>query len=308
MRNNLFSKNKKWGIISLFSIIVLAFITFFIIDKQKNQTDNFVLTDVTEDWMKNKTQSNVNYSELENKEFTNNISNTNHSEIDALSKSIEYSPSKFDPNTASAEVMLANGVPPNAVKRIINYRNKNGKFYSKEKLLNFGIDEETFKKISPYIHIAEKNSNHSSTSSSYKNNYSPKPEPTNLNLNQATQEQLMEFKGIGPGFSKRIVEYRENLGGFLHIEQLKEVYGLPDSVYLHIKDKLVIDPTLVKKININTATQEELAKHPYIRKFMAEKIIQFRNDVKEFKSIQELRQIPLINEEKYRKIVPYISI
>src|SRR5690606_13197870 len=160
--------------------------------------------------------------------------------------------------TASIESMLANGLPSHSVKRIVSYRNKGGTFYKKEKLKNFGLDDETYKKVEPYIRINSTSQTYSSNKYTSSNTYSKPAEPTNLDINAASLEEWMLFKGIGPGYSKRIIEYRDKLGGFIDKTQLKVVYGLPDSVYNHIIDKVQVGTVNIKKININTATLEEL--------------------------------------------------
>lgn len=313
MANNIYSSSKKWGIISLLSLIVILFIIYLFWDKNVDNSSKVTITNVTDEWLNTApTHNNPNNNPESSSGYSSEYSSSKpYGNLEQLKNTIPYSPTPFDPNTASVEVMIANGVPTNTIKRIVAYRNKNGTFYNKEKLKNFGLDDETYKKIAPYISIQNtKNYSTNNYTSKYPSNssYTPKAEPNNLDINTASQEDFMGFKGIGPGYSKRIVEYRDRLGGFLSIDQVKEVYGLPDSVYNHIKDKILVKSPNIKKININTATFEELADHPYIRKFMAENIIKFRNDIKEFKSIQELRQIPLINDEKYRKIVPYITL
>jgi competence protein ComEA len=118
----------------------------------------------------------------------------------------------------------------------------------------------------------------------------------------------MQQKGIGEGFARRIIAFRDKLGGFLYKEQLKEVYGLPDSTYQNLLPHITINTALVKKIPINTATEATLAAHPYIDKKMATNIIKLKKDLGTFQKIEDLRMIPLINEEKYRKIAPYLSL
>src|SRR5690606_3408563 len=108
--------------------------------------------------------------------------------------------------------------------------------------------------------------------------------------------------------ANRIVSFREKLGGFLYKEQLKEVYGLPDSIYQNLLPYIEIDTSLVKKTNINTATEDELANHPYIGKKMAASIIKLKNDMGKLQKMEDLRIVPLINEEKYRKIAQYLVI
>lgn len=223
---------------------------------------------------------------------------------------IPYAPREFDPNTAAIETMIAAGVPVGSAKRIVKYRNKGGKFFHKEKLKNFGFSESEYEKVIPYIsiHISDGNNPRKSYADEDKSRHTPVPEPGEVYINSTNEEELMRFRGIGPVFSKRIIAYRNKLGGFHKVEQLKEVYGFPDSTYLHIRDRVIINAEGFRKIDINQASEEELAAHPYIGKIMATNIIRLRKDMKSFRNISDLRQVPLINEEKYRKIVPYIQL
>lgn len=312
-----FSSSQKKGLWLLIILIITFLLSWqlfkYLYKEELSQKQQVQILDIP-----NEGSAVINVQQAEDNTSNNyTYSYQDKYEGDAALSSIPYHPQQFNPNTASLETMIATGVPIGSAKRIIKYRNKGGIFYEKEKLKNFGLSPEEYQRVAPYISISERrkqyNNNYTNTfdrsdnSTDYRK-YTPKEEPSNLDLNSATQEELMLFKGIGPGYSKRIIEYRERLGGYLSVSQLKEVYGLPDSTYMHIKDKLVIVEGKVKRININTASQEALAAHPYIRKFMAEQIVKFRNDIKKFNTLQELRQIPLINEEKYRKIVPYIYI
>ena len=53
-----------------------------------------------------------------------------------------------------------------------------------------------------------------------------------IDINTADSTAWVALNGIGPGFAKRIITYREKLGGFYQVDQLKEVYGL-DSVWVN---------------------------------------------------------------------------
>lgn len=258
-------------------------------------------------------KENITWRDEEDLEESENEKNGDHShewKEDSELIKIPYAPQKFDPNTAAIENMIAAGVPVGSAKRIIRYRNKGGKFYSKEKLKNFGFSESEYAKVAPYIsiHIPDGNNIRKSYTYEVTSEYVRVPEPAEVYINSTNEEELMRFRGIGPGFSKRIITYRNKLGGFHKVEQLKEVYGLPDSTYLHIRDRIIINAEGFRKIDINQASEEELAAHPYIGKFMAAYIIRLRQDMKSFRNISDLRQVPLINEEKYRKIVPYIQL
>jgi DNA uptake protein ComE-like DNA-binding protein len=75
-----------------------------------------------------------------------------------------------------------------------------------------------------------------------------------------------------------------------------------------LRKKLAINPRSVKKLKLNTASLRELAAHPYIGKEMAEGIIMLREGSKRYDNIEQLRQVPLMNAEKYRKIAPYFVL
>lgn len=217
----------------------------------------------------------------------------------------------FDPNTASEQQLLALGLPLRTVRTLIKYRNKGGRFYKPQDLSKlYNLSKEDYEKILPYAHIAmakaedRKDHTYTADSSFTKQEY----QQALIDLNQADASALIALRGIGPGYAKRILAFREGCGGFLEVSQLREVYGFPDSTYQQLKDRFTVNAADVKKINVNQATEEELARHPYIGKRLAASIIKLRADFKTFTGIEQLRQTPLINEEKYRKIAPYLSL
>ena len=114
--------------------------------------------------------------------------------------------------------------------------------------------------------------------------------------------------GIGSKLANRIIAFREKLGGFYKVEQVAETYGLPDSVFQKIKEKLVIGNSNVKKMNINNATVDELKVHPYIRYNIANAIVQYRNAHGNFSTVQDLKKIMIITEDIYSKVAPYLTV
>jgi competence ComEA-like helix-hairpin-helix protein len=217
----------------------------------------------------------------------------------------------FDPNTASEEELIAVGFQPRTAKTIIKYRSKGGMFRKKEDLQKlYTFSKEDYERIAPYARFGETQDRPglSENKPAYSENKPAYVQAIKtVELNGADAEALLSLRGIGPAFSKRILNFRNALGGFVMVEQLKEVYGFPDSTYQQLRDKLVVDAAKAKKININQATEEELGKHPYIGRKLASNIIKFRNEARNFNEIAQLKQVPLINDEKYRKIAPYLS-
>lgn len=224
----------------------------------------------------------------------------------------------FDPNTASLNDLVRLGLKPKVAQTILNYRNKGGRFYKKEDFAKiYTLSEQDYNRLFPYIKIAGNNSppryaavpNYSSGSrpDSGTRSYYPQKQNKPVAVNSASAEELMQLRGIGNGYASRIIKYRDILGGYHKVEQLKEVYGMTDSLYEAIKSYIIVKPEDIKLIAINTASEEELYKHPYIRK-MAKYVVSYRNEIKGFKQVEDFKQVPLINEEIYRKIVPYLSL
>ncbi len=129
-----------------------------------------------------------------------------------------------------------------------------------------------------------------------------------LEINSASEEQLMEIKGIGNFFAKQIIKKREELGGFYDKSQLMEVWKMDEEKFGIIEASIHVDSKLIKKISINEASIEELKKHPYIRWNIANSIVKMREQKNGFHSIEELKESVIITEEKFQKIKPYISL
>ncbi len=129
-----------------------------------------------------------------------------------------------------------------------------------------------------------------------------------IELNTSSQEQLESIKGVGPFFAKQIIRYRERLGGYISIDQLSEVWKMNDSISERISPYLDIDPTQLRKLNINYADVEELKNHPYITWNMANSIVKMRAQLGSFKYLEELKKSKLISDETFEKIKPYLTL
>lgn len=129
-----------------------------------------------------------------------------------------------------------------------------------------------------------------------------------IELNTATKEDLEKLKGIGPYLSSKIVNFRTQLGGFHQVEQLVEVYKFPPELMETIQKFLKLDPSMIRKLNINSATTEELNAHPYLNWNQANSIVKIRQQKVKFTSLEQLKESVLIDEKTYKKILPYVTL
>ena len=210
----------------------------------------------------------------------------------------------FDPNTVSGEDLLRLGFSPKICRIILNYRARGGRFDTPEDLQKiYGITQAQYKEIASFIRISP------TSSTSGTSTYSVTGEDEGrLEINQADSSMFEKLPGIGPVLARRIIRYRTMLGGFYSTYQIREVYGISDSLYYQIRNRLAADTSALVKINLNTATEKELAHHPYIGKFSASGIILYRSKVSGIKNISELKVNGIFSDEVFEKIKNYLSL
>jgi competence ComEA-like helix-hairpin-helix protein len=141
------------------------------------------------------------------------------------------------------------------------------------------------------------------TDSAVANNYIPKE----IDINTADTTVFMALPGIGSKLAARIVAYREKLGGFYNVAQVGETWGLADTTFQKISKWLVVKTGVARKININTASVDEI-RIPYINYNLANAIFQYRQQHGMFKSLEDLKKIMLMNDEILNKILPYFTV
>jgi competence ComEA-like helix-hairpin-helix protein len=215
----------------------------------------------------------------------------------------------FNPNTASERDLYRLGLSKKQVKQILNYRQKNGKFYKKADFRKiYAIDTETYRKLEAYIVIP--NNTKYKKSISKKQAY-PSRRLTHkklkiIEINSASVDDLQEIKGLGPVISKRIVKYRTILGGFIETKQLMEVYGIDEEKYQQIKTQITCNQE-IKLINANFATTKDFEKHPYFSKKQAKKIVKNRTFKGRFKNLNDFKTRLHFSDELIKKIKDYLT-
>ena len=215
-----------------------------------------------------------------------------------------FTPFHFSPDTMKANDWKRLGFSEKQASQIANFQSKGGKFYKKEDLKKiYCVTAETYTILEPYIH----------TASSEKKYESPK-EPVltekmthRFELNAVDSADLLLIAGIGEKTASRIISYRKKLGGFIRLDQLKEVYSIDDERFSKIEPHLYVNAASIKKININEADFVTLVKHPYIDDYLAKSIVNQRNKSGKYTSLEDMKRKLLIPDELFQKIKPYLT-
>lgn len=241
-------------------------------------------------------------AQIENAKIDNNSYNTQKTSFSSFTSnkiSDEYTKIEINSSTAK-DFQRLKGIGKVFAERIVKYRDKIGGFSSLEQLKEvYGIHDTVYQKFKSNIYVKPVSKKQIIVTKKI------------IEINSASQDDFESLNGIGKVFAQRIIQFREKLGGFYSKEQLKDVYGIHDTVYQKIKEQIKITPVqFTRKINVNTATYEELTSNPYLFSTVAKQIIGYRTKVKPFNSIEDLQKLYYIKDhpEYYDKILPYVSI
>jgi competence protein ComEA len=215
----------------------------------------------------------------------------------------------FDPNTISAGDWRRLGLRDKTITTIQNYLSKGGHFYKPEDIGKiWGLYPDEVERLLPYISIKETQRENTAYTTSFSEKKTYKKERSSININTSDTTALIALPGIGSKLANRIINYRNKLGGFYTIDQVGETFGLPDSTFQKIKDRLTIDTNAIHKLNINTISLDELKPHPYIRYQLANAIVQYRTQHGRFSKKEDIKKIMLVTDEIYAKLAPYLTI
>jgi len=218
----------------------------------------------------------------------------------------------FDPNTLSADQWKRLGLGERTVQTIQKYIARGGRFRSAADLQKiYGLHAQDYNRLQSFVRIAvaatagvDKRTAFlpGSRRPAYKTVDAP------VDINTADTTELVALPGIGERLAGRIVAFRQKLGGFYRVDQVAEVYALPDSTFLKIRPFLKIADSSVALIDVNTAVADSLKQHPYIRWGLANAIVQYRKQHGPFKSVDDLQSIAQVTPEVFRKIVHYLRV
>ena len=310
-----FTKKERWGIVLLIILITILLFVPFVYQYFK-KTITYDHSAFEKEIAKLKIQeADSNY-----KTYNKNFDDNNYNNYYEPSEKNYYKKPKgelfyFDPNTASVADWVRLGVNEKTAETIQKYISKGGHFYKPEDIKKiWGLHKNDVERLLLFIKIENtkpefvKNDQRDFQINPPANNSYKKPSPQMVDINAADTTAFISLPGIGSKLAQRIITFRDKLGGFYSVDQIKETYGLPDSTFIKIKPKLTLTSVEVKKININTASLDEMKPHPYLRYNLANAIIQYRIAHGNFASVNDLKKIMIITEEIFNKVLPYLTI
>lgn len=210
----------------------------------------------------------------------------------------------FNPNKLPESEWKRLGFSDRQIRSIKNYESKGGRFTRKEDVKKmYAIHEDEFNRIAPYIDIPVIPKDTAQPKKNFKKEF------LIVDIGTADSTELDRLPMVGEYLAKKIYTYREKLGGFYSVSQLKEVYGMRDSALQVILPHIVLkDSDNLRRIDINAADFETLNSHPYIDRTLANLIVSYRKTHGAYKSKEDLQKVVLVDGELYRKIAPYIKV
>lgn len=214
----------------------------------------------------------------------------------------------FDPNQITRAEWQLLGLSEAQAGSIMKYLAKGGKFKIKADLKKmYVVSNERYSEWEPYIklpdHLPELKADPGYLSKS-KRRY----EALVIDLNLADSADFIKLSGIGPVYASRIVKFRNVLGGFYSIDQLTEVWGLEDSIVDQLSSQLEITDSSLRKIDLNSADIESLKSHPYLSWKQARAIVNYRKQHGIFTSLNDLKELIVIDDSLFQKIEPYLKV
>jgi competence ComEA-like helix-hairpin-helix protein len=215
---------------------------------------------------------------------------------------------EFNPNGLSVENWMKLGLTERQALSIKKYEAKGGQFRTLADVKKmYPITAEIYHRLEPYIKIPEREVSFKTSDNKYGDKELGSKNLVNIELNSADSATLITVRGIGPSFASRIIRYRNKLGGFVSLDQLKEVYGVDSAKFEQLKSQLNIDIRNIKKININACGFEEIKLFPYLKYKQANAIIAYRKQHGNFSDARDLNKIAILSPELIRKITPYFN-
>ena len=309
-----FSREEKRGILTLMGCIGIVLLSGYIISAWQRK-----VTSTEEE------QAAQNASLKEYETFIASIKedkaawNKHYSYNHRWKEQIPIVLAPFNPNSADSLTFRRLGLPAWMTKNILRYRSKGGKFRKTDDFKKvYGLTDEQYATLSPYIYIAPEDTMRNIPELYIRNDKTavaneavgtenPQtpykyPAGTILDLNHADTTELKKIPGIGSGIARMIVRYREQLGGFYEIGQLKEIHLDANQ----LQSWFSIQTQDNRRINLNRVSIERLRSHPYINFYQAKAIVEYRKKKGTLNSLKPFTLYEEFSKSDLERISHYI--
>ena len=215
-------------------------------------------------------------------------------------------PFAFDPNSADEQTLVKLGFKPWLAKRVLKFRLAGGRFKTGADLYKlYGADSVLVDRLQPFVRI--KPFEQEDKKPYAKTAYPQRRSLEVIELNTADTTALIALPGIGSKLAKRIIAFRERLGGFYSTDQLKEVYGLKPEVIELILPRIRVDPSRIRPLYINLLDKDALGAHPYIGYKAAAVLVAYRSQHGAFGHAEALGKSLVLSAENLVKLKYYIN-
>lgn len=278
-----FTKTQRYGLIVLFSMIIAFQAAYCLIDVGIKPDES----PEKQQWLSHQTA------------------------IDSLKKvRYDYVPKiyPFNPNFITDFKGYKLGLSVLEIDRLLAFRKKNKYVNSAAEFQAVTkVSDSLLAAISPYFKFPDWVTNKKQFAPFEKKSFQ-KEKIVATDINKATKEDLIKIYGIGEGLSERILKQKNLLGGFVSMEQMKDVWGLSEEVIVQLNAHFTISiAPQVKKVAINDASVKELSQFPYFRYPLSKEIVTYRSMHGAIKSSEDLIKIKGFPVEKINIIAVYLD-
>ena len=231
----------------------------------------------------------------------------------------------FDPNTVDSLTLIGFGLKPWKVKNFLHYRAAGKVFRSAEDLGDtYGWTAEDVERVREYVRVDEeygkgkrlfggtekgqpgwegRNEKYGKDGKRWDDWKSNKFHTlTKVDVNTADTAMLRRIPGVGAKTSEAIVRYREKLGGFYSVEQLREI----KMVSPELLEWMEVSSPNVQKIPVNEASFQALNSHPYISYEQTKALLQYIRLYGKVKDEQALLETGIFTKEDVERLKPYL--
>lgn len=221
----------------------------------------------------------------------------------------------FDPNTLSEDGWRKLGIRDKTIATIRKFIERGGKFREPGDIRKiYGLTEQDAERLKPFVTISSprKSAFERIPASNYGTASLVKPYSSGpgkiIEINGADSTDFESLPGIGYKLAARIIQFRNRLGGFHSVAQIGETYGLKDSTFQKIRRYLICDTGKIQRIDVNTASLNEMKQHPYIRWQLGKLIVEYRDQHGRFQLPEDLMKIEGIDSGTLEKLLPYLRL